>query len=309
MDTLLVIDSHALIHRAYHAIPPLTTKSGIPTNALYGYFNLIQKAITDIKPTHLVACFDTPTESFRKQIVTEYQATRKPTEDNLKVQFNLVKELIDGAHVKRYEADGYEADDVIGTIVKQIESSVNSRQSADETRIIILTGDKDMFQLVNEHVFILTPQIGFSKSLLYGPKEVEAKLGIPPDKVADFKALSGDPSDNYSGLRNIGPKTAIKLITQYGSVENMGDRFDEETMMILRKMKQVATIVCDVPNINAKLSELKFSVLGGEDFKVALQKYELYSLLARFFPSGKQKDAISKPKTKEPDPPSQDGLF
>ncbi len=309
MNTLLIIDSHALIHRAYHAIPPLTTKSGIPTNALYGYFNLVQKAITDIQPTHLVACFDTPTESFRKKIVEHYQATRKPTEDNLKVQFNLVKEVVDSAHIKRFEADGYEADDVMGTIVEKIQSSVVSRQTGNELRIIILSGDKDMFQLVNDRVFVLTPQIGFSKSLLYGPKEVVTKLGIPPDKVADFKALSGDPSDNYEGIRKIGPKTAVKLIEQYGSIENMSERFDSETMDMLRKMKEVSTIVRDVPNIETNIDELEFHGFGGEDLLKTLQKYELYSLITRFFPSDKKKSEAVQTKEKKVEPPSQDGLF
>ncbi len=309
MDTLLIIDSHALIHRAYHAIPPLTTKSGIPTNALYGYFNLIQKAITDIQPTHLVACFDTPTESFRKKIVEHYQATRKPTEDNLKVQFNLVKEIVDAAHIRRFEAGGYEADDVMGTIVDKIQSTVDSRQTGNKLRIIILTGDKDMFQLVNDHVFVLTPQIGFSKSLLYGPKEVEEKLGIPPDKVADFKALSGDSSDNYEGIRKIGPKTAVKLIKEFGSIENMNERFDSETMDMLRKMKEVSTIVCDVPNIDAHLDELLYHGFGGQELLKALQKYELYSLISRFFPKDKLKSEDTKPKMKQETPPSQDGLF
>lgn len=309
MNTLLIIDSHALIHRAYHAIPPLTTKSGIPTNALYGYFNLVQKAITDIQPTHLVACFDTPTESFRKKIVEHYQATRKPTEDNLKVQFNLVKEVVDSAHIRRFEADGYEADDVMGTIVEKIQSSVVSRQTGNELRIIILSGDKDMFQLVNDRVFVLTPQIGFSKSLLYGPKEVVTKLGIPPDKVADFKALSGDPSDNYEGIRKIGPKTAVKLIEQYGSIENMSERFDSETMDMLRKMKEVSTIVRDVPNIETNIDELEFHGFGGAELLKTLQKYELYSLITRFFPSDKKKSEVVQTKEKKVEPPDQDSLF
>jgi DNA polymerase-1 len=315
MDTLLIIDSHALIHRAYHAIPPLTTKSGIPTNALYGYFNLVQKAITDIQPTHLVACFDTPTESFRKKIVEHYQATRKPTEDNLKVQFNLVKEVVDSAHIKRFEADGYEADDVMGTIVNQIEKSrvpspeSQVRNGIGDLRVIILTGDKDMFQLVNDQVFVLTPQIGFSKSLLYGPKEVVTKLGIPPDKVADFKALSGDPSDNYEGIRKIGPKTAVKLIEQYGSIENMSERFDSETMDMLRKMKEVSTIVRDVPNIETNIDELEFHGFGGAELLKTLQKYELYSLITRFFPSDKKKSEVVQTKEKKVEPPDQDSLF
>jgi DNA polymerase-1 len=166
-----------------------------------------------------------------------------------------------------------------------------------------------MFQLVNDRVYVLTPQIGFSKSLLYGAKEVQEKLGIPPDKVADFKALSGDASDNYEGIRKIGPKTAVKLIEQYGSVENMSERFDSETMDMLRKMKEVSTIVRDVPNIDVHLDELVFQGFKGDDLLKALQKYELYSLISRFFPRDTQKSEETKPKGKNDDPPSQDSLF
>lgn len=280
----------------------------------------------------MVACFDTPTESFRKKIVSHYQATRKPTEDNLKVQFNIVKELVDAAHIRRFEAEGYEADDAIGTIVKQIQqykvqSTKSTKESmgtidkglktkdvglrtADPVRIIILTGDKDMFQLVSDHVFVLTPQIGFSKAILYGPAEVEAKLGIPPNKVADFKALSGDASDNYEGIKKIGPKTAAKLISQYGSVENMTEHFDSGTMEMLKKMKEVSSIVQDVPGIDARLDELEFTGFTGEDFKQALQKYEMYSLLARFFPTTKKTTPTQKEdETKIKPAPTQDGLF
>lgn len=277
----------------------------------------MQKAITDIQPTHLVACFDTPTESFRKKIIEHYQATRKPTEDNLKVQFDLVKEIVDAAHIRRFEAGGYEADDVMGTIVEQIENFQETKSPAsrgtgkkqNDIRIIILTGDKDMFQLVNDRVYVLTPQIGFSKSLLYGPKEVEEKLGIPPDKVADFKALSGDSSDNYEGIHKIGPKTAVKLIEQYGSVENMSDRFDSETMDMLRKMKEVSTIVRDVPNIEVHLEDLVFHGFSGDELLKALQKYELYSLISRFFPKNTQKSAVSLSKEHNDKLPSQDSLF
>ena len=215
----------------------------------------------------------------------------------------------DSAHIRRFEADGYEADDVMGTIVEKIQSSVVSRQTGNELRIIILSGDKDMFQLVNDRVFVLTPQIGFSKSLLYGPKEVVTKLGIPPDKVADFKALSGDPSDNYEGIRKIGPKTAVKLIEQYGSIENMSERFDSETMDMLRKMKEVSTIVRDVPNIETNIDELGFHGFGGEDLLKTLQKYELYSLITRFFPSDKKKSEVVQTKEKKVEPPDQDSLF
>ncbi len=279
MQTVLVIDSHALIHRAYHAIPPLTTKSGVPTNALYGYLSLLHKAINDIKPTHIAACFDTPTESFRAKIVEEYQATRKPTEEALKAQFSLVKEAVDAAHIARYEAPNYEADDAIGTVTIQLSKELDA--SGDPYRIIIFTGDKDMFQLVNENVFVLTPQIGFGKSKLYAPGDVKEKMGVTPEYIADMKALMGDPSDNYKGLHKIGPKTAAKLIEKYGHIEQMGENFDEETMNVLRKMKEVSTIVKDVPCVKSHVADVRFDGFP-DTFSDVLKKYELYSLIPRF---------------------------
>lgn len=279
MKTVLVIDSHALIHRAYHAIPPLTTKDGVPTNALYGYLSLLNKAITDIKPTHLVACFDTPTESFRAKLVEEYQATRKPTEDNLKAQFSLVKEAVDSAKIIRFEAPNYEADDAIGTVVTKLDKEASEENK--DYRIIIFTGDKDIFQLVTDNIFVLTPQIGFGKSVLYGPKEVLEKMGVLPEFVADMKALMGDASDNYKGLKKIGPKTAAKYICQYGHVEHMENAFDVETMNVLKIMKQVSTIVKDVPGIEVTLAQSEFHGFP-DSFSDILKKFELYSLIPRF---------------------------
>jgi DNA polymerase-1 len=301
MSTLLIIDSHALIHRAYHAIPPLTRKDGTPTNAVYGYFSMLQKTVLDLKPSHIVAAFDTPTESFRKKIITTYQATRKPTEDNLKVQFNLVKEVLDTTGIKRFETPGYEADDTIGTL------AMKAHHLDGTIRIIIFSGDKDMFQLVNERISVLTPQIGFGKSVLYTPEKVVEKLGVTPDKVADLKALMGDSSDHYSGVKNIGPKTAAKLIAEYGSTENMAARFDPETMETLRQMKEVSTIVTDLPTVEFTLADLSFTGFP-DTFREGLQKYELYSLIPRFFP----KSATAKPfieKAKKNSSHAQSELF
>lgn len=292
MNTVLIIDSHALIHRAYHAIPPLSTKNGTPTNAVYGFLSLVQKALNDIRPTHLVACFDTPTESFRAKVVVEYQATRKPTEDALKAQFPLVKEVVDFAHITRFEALNYEADDAIGTVTRQLERELE--ESKNEYRIIIFTGDKDMFQLVTDKIFVLTPQIGFGKSKLYGPSEVKEKMGVGPEYIADVKALMGDPSDNYKGLKNVGPKTATKLIEKYGHIEQMGAEFDESTMQTLRTMKEVSTIVTDVPCVNASLKDVEYHGFP-DNFEEVLRKYELYSLIPRF---AKKEKAINTANTR-----------
>jgi 5'-3' exonuclease len=278
--TVLIVDSHALIHRAYHAIPPLTTKSGIPTNALYGYLSLVHKAIVEIKPTHLVACFDTPTESFRAKIVADYQATRKPTDDALKEQFPIIRQVAHEAGMVICDAPGYEADDAIATATKMLQDELEKIKA--KYRIIILTGDKDMLQLVDDNISVLTPQIGFSKSILYTPKEVVEKMGVTPEYVADLKALMGDTSDNYKGLRNIGPKTAAKLIHQYGHIEQMGDRFNSEEMDIIHKMKIVSTVVTNVSTIDVSLSDTIFDGFHA-DFVNTLRKYELFSLIPRIF--------------------------
>lgn len=306
MNTILVVDSHALIHRAYHAIPPLTTKGGQPTNALYGFLGLLHKAVKDIQPTHIAACFDTPTESFRAKLLSTYQATRKPTDEALKSQFSLVREAVKAAHIALFEAPNYEADDAIGTVVTQLKSE--ALLSGEPFRIIIFSGDKDMFQLVDEHVFVLTPQIGFSKAQLYGPAEVVTKMFVAPEYVADLKALSGDPSDNYKGLHKIGPKTAAKLIAEFGHVENMDARFDAETMTLLRTMKQVSTIVTDVPSIDAHLQDVLFTGYNDELADV-IRTYEVFSLLPRFFAKKQDTDNKPEPKPKVIDQPQSESLF
>jgi DNA polymerase-1 len=260
---------------------------------------MLHKALTDIKPDYVAAVFDTPTESFRKSIIQTYQATRKPTEENLSTQFNLVKEVIDAVGIPRFEKETYEADDVIGTLAKQ------AHEADAFLRIIILSGDKDMFQLVNDRTSVLTPHIGFSKSTLYDEKKVVEKLGVPPVKVADFKALCGDTSDNYTGLRAIGPKTAAKLLAQYGDVEHMDERFTSEEMTILKKMKEVATIVCDVPDVSLELDKVRYSGFRDEGV-AAFQKFELYSLIPRFFPTYPKAAQKNEPS---PAPVTQDELF
>ena len=213
MKTLLLVDGHALIHRAYFAIPPFKTKDGFPTNAIYGFFMILQKSINDFKPHYLVILYDTPKPTFRNKLYKNYQIHRPKSQDNMIIQIPKLKEILNKGKIFQLEKEGFEADDLIGTIT--------TSENKNDLKKIILTGDKDIFQLVNENTFVMTPQIGFSKGLLFDKEEVIKKLKVQPIQIPDYKALAGDPSDNYPGAKGIGPKTAEKLINEFISIENL----------------------------------------------------------------------------------------
>lgn len=299
METLLLVDGNAIMHRAYHAIPPFKTKSGIPTNVIYGFFNMIHKAIQDFHPTHVAICFDTPSQTFRQKLHEEYQAQRPAMEDEFKQQIPLLKELIDKSGVYQEEQDGLEADDIIGTITQQAKKR--------KMRTLILTGDKDIMQLVNHHVFVISPLIGLSKIKMYDVNEVAEKIGVKPNMIPDFKALAGDPSDNYKGAKGIGPKTAVKLLEQFGSVESLLknlNKVDEKYRKILSEhrenillSKKLATIVTDA-KVKFHWDQARFDRFP-QSFKEELEKYEMRSLINRFFGerNDKKREATNKKQT------------
>src|SRR3989338_5050149 len=180
MQTLLLIDGNAIMHRAYHALPPFKTKDGTPTNVIYGFFSMLHKSIIDFKPTHIVVCFDTPKPTFRNRIFKEYQAQRPKIADDFIVQIPLLKEALDKAGVIHLEKDGYEADDLIGTI--------SNKFKTNQIRVLILSGDRDIQQLVDKNVFVITPKLGLSDIKIYDSAEVKKKYGLEPTKIPDLKA-------------------------------------------------------------------------------------------------------------------------
>lgn len=310
MDTLLLIDGNAIMHRAYHALPLFKTKSGFPTNAIYGFLTMLYKATIDFNPHYLVVCFDTPTPTFRKKIYKEYQSHRPKIEDDLSTQFAPVREALDNAGIIHLEKTGFEADDLIGTISHHFDKN--------GIKVLILSGDRDILQLVNNNVYVITPQIGFAKSKIYQPYDVKEKFGITPDKITDYKALSGDQSDNYKGAKGIGPKTASKLIQQFHTVENLFKnvrKVDEKLRTILEQdkknilmSKKLATILTDV-ELDFKIENCVFSGFK-EDLKNFLIKYEMRTLVTRLF--GKEKNEIPSTIPKKPKldkDKSQMGLF
>ena len=217
---LLLIDGYAVAYRAYHAMPPLTTPDGEPSNAVFGFANMLLKAIADLEPTHVVAAFDVG-KTFRHEEYEAYKATRAETPDDLRVQFDRIKDLVRIFGVPIYEKQGFEADDVLGTLTKQAEE-----EGIDS---IILTGDSDTFQLISDRVHVFYPQGRNAVPIVMDIKAVEDRYGLSPAQLIDLKALVGDSSDNIPGVSGIGPKTATPLLQKYGDIEGIYAHLDEIT--------------------------------------------------------------------------------
>ena len=306
MQTLLLIDGNAIMHRAYHALPPFKAEDGTPTNVVYGYLSMLNKVVVDFKPDYLISCFDTPKVTFRNKIFKEYQSQRPKIDDDFIVQIPLVKKALDEAGIERMEKDGYEADDLIGTITRIFETN--------KFRVVILTGDKDIFQLITDNVFVAAPQLGLANIKIFDKSEVEKKLDVAPNQIIEYKALAGDPSDNYPGASGIGPKTASKLIHQFGTVENIYTNIEkvesEKVKDVLKKekdsvylSKKLATIMTDV-DIDLDIEKLKFKGFNKKliDF---LTQYQMNTLTKRIF---NVKEVEKKEETKK-EKPDQIGLF
>jgi DNA polymerase I len=208
---LLLVDGSALLHRAYHAYPMLTTKSGAIVGAVYGVTSMLYSALADVAPSHVVVAWDLPTPTFRHIQYVGYKAQRRKADPEMIEQIPIVKEMITAMGLVQLAQEGYEADDIIGSLSHAGDEIVDSE-------VVILTGDQDTTQLVTEHVRVLTPPKGQLPAKLYGVEEVREKYGVWPHQIVDYKALIGDPSDNIPGVAGIGPTTASKLLQEYGSL-------------------------------------------------------------------------------------------
>ncbi|MEK7502913.1 MAG: DNA polymerase, partial [Patescibacteria group bacterium] len=215
MKTLLLIDSHALIHRAYHALPPFTSPKGEPTGALYGFSSMMLRALNDFKPDYVAAAFDLPGKTFRHEAYEEYKAKRPEVEEALISQLKKLPELAEAFGIYCLSAPGFEADDVLGAIVEKTKKEKN-------LKIIIMSGDMDILQLVDgESVVVYAMKKGVNDTVTYDEKKVFERYGFGPKLIPDFKGLKGDPSDNIVGVRGIGEKTATDLIKKFGALENI----------------------------------------------------------------------------------------
>ncbi|MEU1176102.1 DNA polymerase I [Streptomyces sp. NPDC005820] len=218
---LMLMDGHSLAYRAFFALPAenFTTATGQPTNAIYGFASMLANTLRDEAPTHFAVAFDVSRKTWRSEEFTEYKANRSKTPDEFKGQVELIGELLDAMHVSRFAIDGFEADDVIATLVTQAE--------AEGFEVLIVTGDRDSFQLVTEHTTVLYPTKGVSELTRFTPEKVVEKYGLTPAQYPDFAALRGDPSDNLPGIPGVGEKTAAKWINQFGSFADLVERVEE----------------------------------------------------------------------------------
>ncbi|WP_069763114.1 DNA polymerase I [Streptomyces sp. LUP47B] len=218
---LMLMDGHSLAYRAFFALPAenFTTATGQPTNAIYGFASMLANTLRDEAPTHFAVAFDVSRKTWRSEEFTEYKANRSKTPDEFKGQVELIGELLDAMHVSRFAIDGFEADDVIATLATQAE--------AEGFDVLIVTGDRDSFQLVTDHTTVLYPTKGVSELTRFTPEKVFEKYGLTPAQYPDFAALRGDPSDNLPGIPGVGEKTAAKWINQFGSFAELCERVEE----------------------------------------------------------------------------------
>lgn len=284
-EIFLLVDGSAIVHRAYHAMPSFSTSKGVPTGAVYGFFSMLLKVMHQLEPTRVAIAFDRPKPTFRQQLYVGYQAQRPKMESDLSDQYNRIIEILQKALIPTYAVDGYEADDVIGTLSKL----------ANRKGIVtyIVTGDRDMLQLVDEDTKVLMPIKGISEVSIMDTEKVREKYGINPPQIIDLKALMGDASDNYPGVPGVGPKTAANLINEYGTIEHIYKSLDAiaaKNARLAQKLidghddcmvsLQLAKILDDVPFVfDLKDSEVKGFDIG--EFKHALERNEFHTLPKR----------------------------
>ncbi|MEU3994940.1 DNA polymerase I [Streptomyces fungicidicus] len=244
---LMLMDGHSLAYRAFFALPAenFTTATGQPTNAIYGFASMLANTLRDESPTHFAVAFDVSRKTWRSEEFTEYKANRSKTPDEFKGQVELIGELLDAMHAQRFAVEGFEADDVIATLATQAE--------AEGFEVLIVTGDRDSFQLVSEHTTVLYPTKGVSELTRFTPEKVFEKYGLTPAQYPDFAALRGDPSDNLPGIPGVGEKTAAKWINQFGSFAELVERVDE----VKGKAGQNLRDHLESVKLNRRLTELE----------------------------------------------------
>jgi DNA polymerase-1 len=212
----LLVDGHALIYRAYHGYPALTDHNGLLVNAVYGFTRILLAAIRNQEPTYLAVAFDHRDPTFRHQAFNGYKANRVEMPDDLKPQIDIIKRVVTALNIPQFEVSGFEADDLVGTITKQATEH-------DQSLItMVVTGDKDLLQLVDAHTQVFIPARGkFGADIIYDVSRVQEKMGVLPLQVPDLKGLMGDASDNIPGVKGVGKKTAVKLMQAFSSIENL----------------------------------------------------------------------------------------
>lgn len=294
MEKLVLIDGNSLINRAYYAMPLLLTKDGVPTNAVYGFLNMFFKILTEEKPTYAAVAFDLPKPTFRHKAYSEYKGTRKPSPEELRSQIPLLKEVLKIMGIHVVDSEGFEADDIIGTIAKHT-----------NIQTLIYTGDRDALQLVDNETSVYFTKRGITDIDVYDIKNFKEKHGVNPEQVIELKALMGDSSDNIPGVAGVGQKTALTLIQEYGNIDNLYNNIDKITGKLKEKLvdnkesaylsKMLATINVDC-GVCTDTEQMRIKLPFPVDFKEKLIELELKSLVKReeFFEREETVEATAK---------------
>ena len=297
MEKLVLIDGNSLINRAFYAMPVLSTKEGIYTNAVYGFMNMFFKMLNDEKPTYVAVAFDLKAPTFRHKMYAEYKGTRKPMPEELRPQIPLLKEVLNLMGIKTIEKEGIEADDIIGTIAK-----------STNVKTIIITGDKDSFQLVDEETEVHFTKRGITDVEVYTLENFTEKTGLVPSQIIDLKAIMGDASDNIPGVNGIGEKGAKNLLETYKTVDNLYQHIDEIKGKLKEKLvldkdsaflsKTLATI-CVNCDIDTSLDAMRFTMPFPYAVKQKFIKLEFKSLVKKDSLFERQGDSQTVPVTEQ----------
>ena len=287
-DTFLAIDANAIVHRAFHAYPStLQTSEGIQVNAVYGFTVMLLEALKIFGPKYVLCAMDTHALTFRHEMYTEYKATRKPTDLSLIDQFPLVEEILKAFNIPVIKREGFEADDILGTISKYVSEGHWSKEDID---LYILSGDRDLLQLINDRTYICLPNGNFRNIVVYDSKKTKEKYGYLPGQVVDYKALVGDASDNIPGIKGVGDKTALQLLEKYGSLDEIYKHINEvegrsktliaEGIEQAEFSRELAKIERNV-GIDVRLAECILKDLDRDLLDFTFKKYAFKSLIGK----------------------------
>jgi DNA polymerase I len=280
----MLLDGYGLVYRGYYALPPLTTSRGDLVNGVFGFASIVLRGLQDLQPDYLAVSFDLPGKTFRHDQYAEYKATRQRMPDDLRDQFPKVREVVKALRIPVYEMQGYEADDVIGTITAQLDSR-------DDLETTIVTVDLDMLQLVTPRVRLMTTRSGVENTVMYDVAKIDERFGLRPDQMIDYKALKGDPTDNIPGVPGVGEKTAAKLIREFGSLDAMFARIDDVTPEKLRDKvrehfdqiqmgRELSRIIRDLP-IQIDLESARLGDYDRDTVVRLFREYEFRTLIER----------------------------
>ncbi|MBQ2833558.1 MAG: DNA polymerase I [Clostridia bacterium] len=298
-ETFVIIDGNSLMHRAFHALPPLSNEDGLYTNAVFGFLSMLLKVAGDVRPQYLAVAFDLHGPTFRHADYEAYKAGRKPTAPELRPQFGLVQECLSAMGIRQLTCPTFEADDILGTMARRCEES--------GIHALLVTGDRDSMQLVTETSHVLYTKRGVSDVVLYTPEKVLEDFGVTPAQIPDLKGLMGDASDNIPGVPGIGEKTAVKLLAAYSTIENAFDHAEtdlkgkQREKMIDGRMsglmsKKIATITRHVPLDDIRIEDCRLGDMqGGREIFERLQLKSLLARLAQFAPQSAESAAQSLP--------------